>query len=328
MLTVSSRTAENRSACHDRWSSHRDRHPHLDGNGPAPQCARAPGAGAPVVVGEHRAQRPLRAGAVHPRAQPAHVPAPRYRLDARRLRVDPGRHSRANRRAPQAHSTQSAMDRGCARGPRAPGTGRLRRNALRPADGRRHLRRFHTTLRPAGRSGASVPSRVEAALGRGEGRAHRLVRKPPRRGAPGPGTARPSGSAPPPGPGKRHDSRLHPTRPAPVPRPRRGTKSGSWSTFRPASHAPMRSVCAVGTRTGAAPSRATPATSSRSGHAKRPNTVASRAASRGASEGAADGARQRPPCGFTSNARPARATSTGTSRSTTARRKPTSTWSR
>ena len=149
-----------------------------------------------MVVSEHRAQRPLRAGALHPRAQPTHVSPPRHRLDARRLRVGPGRRSRTNRRAPQAHSAQPAMDRGRARGPQHPEPRWLRRHPLWPARGQRNLRRLRATLRPGGRSGTGVPTRVETALGRGEGRAHRVVHKPPRRGAPCPGTTRPSGSAP------------------------------------------------------------------------------------------------------------------------------------
>ena len=151
----------------------------------------------------------------------------------------------------------------------------------------------------------------------------RLARQPPRRRAPGPG---PPGTALCACTGRCPKARRHEApsgssgasaHAAAAARP--GTKSGSWSTFRPASHAPMRSACAAGTRAGAAPSRATPATSSRSGHARRPNTVASHDASRGASEGAADGAKRRRCCACTSNARPARATSTGTSRSTTRR---------
>ena len=77
---------------------------------------------------------------------------------------------------------------------------------------------------PAGRASASVPTRVEAALDRGEGRAHRLVRKPPRRRAPRAGPPGTAVLSPPAGPGRRHDSRHHPARPAPapVPRPRPG----------------------------------------------------------------------------------------------------------
>ena len=107
-----------------------------------------------------------------------------------------------------------------------------------------------------------------------------MVRKPPRRGARCPGAARPSGL------GSTARSRKAPRLTAPsgssgasaraAAASRRGTRSGSWSTFRPASHAPMRSAFAAGTRAGAAPSRATPAKSSRSGHGRRPTPVASR----------------------------------------------------